>query len=63
VATLQSVTYPVNTNALTSLASDLQGPYPYTCTFIEPNCGDVTGGSYEGGSSQHQWTALLVVKQ
>jgi phospholipase C len=53
VAALKGVTYLVNTNALTSLASDLQGPYPYTYTFIEPNYGDVTGGSYEGGSSQH----------
>ena len=36
-----------------SFASDLTGPYPYTYTFIEPNYGDVLGGTYEGGSSQH----------
>ncbi len=34
-------------------ASDLQGQYPYTYTFIEPNYGDITGGTYRGGSSQH----------
>jgi phospholipase C len=27
--------------------------YPYQYTFIEPNYGDVTNGSYENGSSQH----------
>ena len=37
---------------LSSLASDLQGPYPYKYTFIEPHYGDV-GGTYMGGSSQH----------
>ena len=31
----------------------LQGPYPYAYTFIEPNFGDVWGGSYKEGSSQH----------
>jgi phospholipase C len=31
----------------------LQHPYPYPYTFIEPNYGDVEGGSYKGGSSQH----------
>ncbi len=41
VAALKGVTYLVNTNALTSLGPDLQGPYPYTYTFIEPNHGDV----------------------
>ncbi len=53
VAALKGVTYKVNTNAFSSFASDLQGPYPYTYTFIEPNYGDVFGGSYVGGSSQH----------
>jgi phospholipase C len=53
VAALKGVTYGVNTNPFTSLASDLEGPYPYTYTFIEPNYGDVIGGSYTGGSSQH----------
>jgi len=36
-----------------SLAADLNGSYPYAYTFIEPNYGDVTSGSYQGGSSQH----------
>ena len=40
-------------NSLSHFATDLQGPYPYTYTFIEPHYGDVTSGSYEGGSSQH----------
>ena len=34
------------------LAADLQGPYPYSYTFIEPHYGDLTG-NYAGGSSQH----------
>jgi phospholipase C len=38
---------------VSNLASDLQGAYPYHYTFIEPNYGDITDGSYEGGSSQH----------
>ena len=29
------------------------GAYPYQYTFIEPNYGDVAGGSYENGTSQH----------
>jgi phospholipase C len=53
VAALQGVTYMVNTNSLTNLASDLRAPYPYQYTFIEPNYGDVTGNTYRGGSSQH----------
>ncbi len=53
VAALKGITYGINTNAFTRFASDLQGPYPYTYTFIEPNYGDVSGGSYTGGSSQH----------
>jgi phospholipase C len=53
VAALKGVTYLVNTNSFASLASDVQGPYPYAYTFIEPNYGDVVGGSYVGGSSEH----------
>jgi hypothetical protein len=49
----KGITYFVNTNAFSSFASDVMGPYPYTYTFIEPNYGDVFGGSYVGGSSQH----------
>ena len=37
---------------LGTFANDLQGPYPYPYTFIEPHYGDVSG-SYIGGSSQH----------
>jgi len=53
VSALKGITYKVNTNAFSSFASDVMGPYPYTYTFIEPNYGDVFGGSYVGGSSQH----------
>jgi phospholipase C len=27
--------------------------YPWLCTFIEPNYGDVANGTFEGGTSQH----------
>jgi phospholipase C len=40
-------------NSLRQFASDLQGPYPFPYTFIEPHYGDVTHGTYAGGSSQH----------
>ncbi len=53
VSALKGVVYGVNTNSIGSLASDLQGPYPYAYTFIEPNYGDITDDSYQGGSSQH----------
>ena len=53
VAALKGVTYQVNTQAFSVFQSDLQAPYPYAYTFIEPNYGDVAGGSYTGGSSQH----------
>ena len=39
--------------SLSRFASDLQGPYPYPYTFIEPHYGDLASGSYAGGSSQH----------
>lgn len=42
-----------DTNALSKFASDLQGPYPYAYTFIEPNYGNVANNSYVGGTSQH----------
>jgi phospholipase C len=53
VAALKGITWKVNTNNFSDFASDLQGPYPYPYTFIEPNYGDSSSGSYEGGSSQH----------
>jgi len=40
-------------SSLEEFADDLQGPYPYAYTFIEPHYGDVSGGTYAGGSSQH----------
>lgn len=40
-------------SSLEDFADDLQGPYPYAYTFIEPHYGDVSGGTYAGGSSQH----------
>jgi|GEM_PF-301342 len=58
VAALSGITYKVNTNNFGSFAEDVQGPYPYAYTFIEPNYGDTTGGSYEGGSSQHPMDSM-----
>ena len=43
----------VDIKSLRSFASDLQGPYPYLYTFIEPHYGNVEAGTYAGGSSQH----------
>ena len=40
-------------NDVEELAGDLQKPYPYFYTFIEPNYGEVFAATYEGGSSQH----------
>jgi phospholipase C len=52
VSALSGVTM-LDINSLRQFASDLQGPYPYPYTFIEPHYGDVYSGSYAGGSSQH----------
>lgn len=52
VASLKGITIP-EVNSMTHFASDLQQPYPYAYTFIEPNWGDITGNTYKGGSSQH----------
>ena len=52
VSALKGVTL-LDVNSLTHFASDLQGPYPYQYTFIEPNYGDITDNTYAGGSSQH----------
>jgi phospholipase C len=52
VSSLSGVTH-AEINLLGSFATDLQGPYPYPYTFIEPHYGDVSSGSYAGGSSQH----------
>jgi phospholipase C len=53
VAALKGIMYEIDTHNFGSFASEVSGPYPYTYTFIEPNYGDVEGGSYRGGSSQH----------
>lgn len=52
VTALQGVHF-LDFNSLGHFASDLQGPYPYTYTFIEPHYGDITANTYAGGSSQH----------
>lgn len=39
---------------LSKFVTDVQqASYPYQYTFIEPNYGDVVGGTYENGTSQH----------
>ena len=52
VAAIRNIKY-TDVDSLTDFVSDLQGEYAYQYTFIEPNYGDITSGSYEGGSSQH----------
>lgn len=52
VSSLSGVTL-LDIHSLQQFASDLQGPYPYPYTFIEPHYGDIVSGSYAGGSSQH----------
>ena len=52
MSSLSGVTL-LDINSLSSFAADLQNPYPYPYTFIEPHYGDITSGSYAGGSSQH----------
>jgi phospholipase C len=52
VAALRGISLP-RIRSFEDLKDDLQGPYPYVYTFIEPNYGDTVGGSYTGGSSQH----------
>src|SRR5262249_23741946 len=52
VAALHGVQYLIDTHAFSTFAADVQGPYPYAYTFIEPNYGEVST-TYEGGSSQH----------
>jgi phospholipase C len=52
VAALKGISLP-RIQSFEDLKDDLQGPYPYAYTFIEPNYGDTVGGSYKGGSSQH----------
>ena len=42
-----------DTHEYENFASDINGEYPYSYTFIEPNYGDVINNSYAGGQSQH----------
>ena len=58
VASLKGVKYKIDTSGFSNFANDLQGPYPYAYTFIEPNYGDVTGNTYTGGSSQHPMDSM-----
>ncbi|MGH3170805.1 MAG: alkaline phosphatase family protein [Trebonia sp.] len=51
VSALKGVTL-LDAHSLTGFAAELQSPYSYQYTFIEPNYGDITSG-YRGGSSQH----------
>lgn len=53
VGAIRGIKSGVMVNDLSSFASDLQQPYAYTYTFIEPNYGDLLNSSYMGGSSQH----------
>jgi phospholipase C len=52
VTALSGVTL-LDVNSVQHLAADLEKPYPYVYTFIEPNYGNVVNSKYEGGSSQH----------
>lgn len=52
VASIQNLSI-FNVRSVSDFVSDLQNNYPYQYTFIEPNYGDVSSGSYENGSSQH----------
>ncbi|HEX6376821.1 MAG TPA: alkaline phosphatase family protein [Allosphingosinicella sp.] len=52
VAALKGVSF-LDFHSLRQLSSDLQGPYPYPYTFIEPHYGDILSDTYTGGSSQH----------
>ncbi len=42
-----------DTHPYESFQSDINGNYPYSYTFIEPNYGDIVNNSYAGGQSQH----------
>jgi len=48
-----SLTNVTNVKSLSNMQNDLQNGYPYPYTFIEPNYGNITNNTYEGGSSQH----------
>jgi phospholipase C len=48
-----------DTNHYDQFATDIQEPYPYDYTFIEPNYGDIVNNSYSGGQSQHPMDNVL----
>jgi len=50
--------FMTDVNDLDHFANDLQGPYPYQFTFIEPNYGNALKDTYSGGSSQHAMDSL-----
>ncbi|HET7230786.1 MAG TPA: alkaline phosphatase family protein [Longimicrobium sp.] len=52
VSSLSGVTL-AEIESVRRLGPDLQGPYPYLYTFIEPHYGNLAAGTYAGGSSQH----------
>jgi phospholipase C len=52
VASLKGLSL-LDVHAFSGFASDLQSPYNFQYTFIEPNYGEITNDSYSGGSSQH----------
>ena len=52
-----------STYGFSRFADDLLGDYQCAYTFIEPNYGDVSSGSYTGGSSQHPWTRTAVARR
>lgn len=58
VSALKGVTFKIDTENFSDFANDLLGPYPYPYTFIEPNYGDIAGGTYVGGSSQHPMDSM-----
>lgn len=55
VASLKGISLAdvIDVKGIGSMQSDLGSAYPYRYTFIEPNYGDITGNTYQGGSSQH----------
>jgi len=53
VTSLQGLHWPTAVDSLETFGKALQGYYPATYTFIEPNYGDTSSGTYKKGSSQH----------
>jgi phospholipase C len=53
VSSLHNVSLLRDFHSLKHFAPELQGPYPYSYTFIEPHYGNLLNDSYAGGSSQH----------